>query len=96
MKIRLKPPQEMVFRRPRPNRVLVASHGFGKTDLALVELCRAARGKGRQVWYMAPSKPAKRVATSRREQLTRPRAAIPAVPDFVVAPPNKQRGPKCE
>ena len=93
MKIRLKPPQEMVFRRPRPNRVLVASHGFGKTDLALVELCRAARGKGRQVWYMAPSMQAKRVASSRREQLTRPYwAAIPAVPDFVVAPPNKLKG----
>lgn len=97
MKIRLKPPQEMVFRRPRPNRVLVAGHRLGKTHLALVELCRAARGRERQVWYMAPSKPAKRVATSRREQLTRPYwAAIPAVPDFVVAPPNKPRGPKCE
>ena len=89
MKIRWKPPLETVFRRPRPNRVLVASHGFGKTDLALVELCRAARGKGRQVWYMAPSKPAKLGASSRMEQLTRPYwAAIPAVPDFVVAPPN--------
>jgi len=83
MKIRLKPP-EMVFQRPRPNRVLVAGHRLGKTHLALVEFCRAARGRGRQAWYVVPtSQPAKRVASSRREQPTRPYwAAIPAVPDL--------------
>ena len=84
MKIRWKAPPETVFRRPRPNRALVAGHRFGKTYLALVDLCRAARVKGRQAWYVAPtSKPAKRVASSRLEQLTRPYwAAIPAVPDL--------------
>src|SRR5260370_33412375 len=94
MKIRWKPPQEMVFRRPRPNRVLVAGHRFGKTHLALVELCRAARGRERQVWGMAPtSKPAKPVASSRLAQLTRPCwAANPARPDFVVSPPDKPAG----
>ena len=97
MKIRWKAPPETVFRRPRPNRALVAGHRFGKTYLALVDLCRAARGTGRQVWYMAPSMQAKRIASSRLEPLTRPYwAAIPAVPDFVVAPPNEPRGPKCE
>jgi hypothetical protein len=94
MKIRWKAPPETVFRRLRRNRVLVAGHRFGKTDLALVEFCHAARRRGCQAWYVAPtSKPAKRVASSRLEQLTRPYwAAIPAVLDFVVAPPNKPRG----
>jgi hypothetical protein len=93
MKIRLKPPPETVFRRLLRHRLLVAGHRFGKTALALVALCRAARGRGRLVWYMAPRKQAKRVASSRLEQFTRPYwAAIPAGPDFVVAPPNKPRG----
>jgi hypothetical protein len=40
--IRLKPPQWTVFRSDARFRVLVAGRRFGKTYLALTELCQAA------------------------------------------------------
>jgi hypothetical protein len=53
--------------------VLVAGRRFGKTFLALVELCRAAWGAGRTVWYVAPTyRQAKRIAWKQLKQLTRP------------------------
>jgi hypothetical protein len=51
----------------------VAGRRFGKTHLALVELLRAAWGKGRTAWYIAPSyRQAKRIAWDRLKQLTEP------------------------
>jgi len=94
MKFRLKAPQEKRFFGARDAigcwSLVIVSARLIWLSLSFVVL---PGGKGRQVWYMATSMQAKRVASSRREQLTRPYwAAIPAVPDFVVAPPNKARG----
>src|SRR3954452_4738763 len=61
--IRLKAPQREVFLSPHRFRVLVAGRRFGKTYLANVELLRAASGRGRTVWYLAPTyRQAKRIA----------------------------------
>src|SRR6202030_2741893 len=73
MNIRLKPPQWKVFRCPERFRVLVAGRRFGKTYLALVELCRAAWAPGRLVWYVGPSiKQSKRIIWKALKKLTRP------------------------
>jgi Terminase large subunit, T4likevirus-type, N-terminal len=73
MNIELRIPQCEVFRSERRFRVLVAGRRFGKTYLALVELCRAAWGRGRTVWYVAPTyKQAKRVAWRPLKEMTRP------------------------
>jgi len=73
VKVRLKPPQWQVFRCAERFRVLVAGRRFGKTYLALNELCRAAWGAGRLAWYVAPTyKQAKRIAWKPLKQLTRP------------------------
>ncbi len=62
-----------VFRCPRRFRVLVAGRRFGKTQLALVELLRAAAEPQRSVWYVAPTyRQAKRIAWNRLKELTRP------------------------
>lgn len=62
-----------VFRCEKRFRVLVAGRRFGKTQLALVELLRAACGEGRMAWYVAPSyRQAKQIAWSRLKQVTRP------------------------
>ena len=53
--IRLKPPQWTVFRSDARFRVLVAGRRFGKTFLALTELCQAAWKPGRLAWYVAPT-----------------------------------------
>src|SRR6266853_6968658 len=72
MNIRLKPPQWKVFRCPERFRVLVAGRRFGKTFLALVELCQAAWAPGRKVWYVAPTyKQAKRIAWKTLKQMTK-------------------------
>src|SRR5258706_9980284 len=72
MNIRLKPPQWKVFRCPERFRVLVAGRRFGKTFLALVELCQAAWAPGRKVWYVAPTyKQAKRIAWKNLKQMTK-------------------------
>jgi hypothetical protein len=69
----LKPPQWTVFRSDQRFRVVVAGRRFGKRYLALVELCRAAWGPGRLVWYVAPTyKQAKRIAWKPFKQMTRP------------------------
>ena len=71
--IRLKPPQWMVFNCGSRFRILVAGRRFGKTYLALVELCRSAWGSGRIAWYVAPTyKQAKRIAWNPLKQMTRP------------------------
>jgi len=55
MKIFLKPPQWDVFLCDQRFRVLVAGRRFGKTYLAMVELCRAASTPGHLVWYVGPT-----------------------------------------
>jgi hypothetical protein len=71
--IRLKTPQREVFLSPHRFRVLVAGRRFGKTYLANVELLRAASGRGRTAWYVAPTyRQAKRIAWNRLKELTRP------------------------
>ncbi len=55
MKVLLKRPQWTVFSCDQRFRVPVAGRRFGKTFLALVELCRAAWGPGRLAWYVAPT-----------------------------------------
>ena len=71
--IHLKGPQWTVFCCDQRFRVVVAGRRFGKTFLALVELCQAAWGAGKLVWYVAPTyKQAKRVAWKPLKQMTRP------------------------
>src|SRR5580692_2936254 len=71
--IRLKPPQWTVFNCDSRFRILVAGRRFGKTYLALVELCRSAWAPGRLVWYVAPTyKQAKRIVWNPLKQMTRP------------------------
>jgi hypothetical protein len=71
--IRLKDPQWTVFNCDSRFRILVAGRRFGKTYLALVELCRSAWAQGRLVWYVAPTyKQAKRIAWNPLKQMTRP------------------------
>lgn len=71
--IRLKSPQWTVFQCDQRFRVLVAGRRFGKTFLALVELCRAAWGPGRLAWYVAPTyKQAKRITWKTLKKITQP------------------------
>jgi hypothetical protein len=71
--VRLKPPQWTVFNDRSRFRILVAGRRFGKTYLALVELCRSAWSAGRLAWYVAPTyKQAKRIAWVPLKQMTRP------------------------
>ena len=74
LEIGLRRAQMEVFRSRARFRVLVAGRRFGKTELALVEMLRAAAaGKNRKVWYVAPSaRQAKRIAWRRLKELTRP------------------------
>ena len=70
--LELKPAQWDVFLSDARFRVLVAGRRFGKTFLALAELCQAAWKPGRLVWYVAPTyKQAKRIAWSALKQMTR-------------------------
>src|SRR5437660_12240584 len=69
--IRLKRAQWKVFRCDQRFRVLVAGRRFGKTFLALTELCQAAWGPDRTAWYVAPTyRQAKRVAWKPLKQMT--------------------------
>jgi hypothetical protein len=71
--IRLKPPQFTVFTDPARFRMLVAGRRFGKTYLALVELCQAAWKPGSVAWYVGPTnKQAKRIAWKPLKEMTRP------------------------
>ena len=73
MKTVLKRPQWAVFRCAKRFRVLVAGRRLGKTFLALTELIRAAWGRGRKAWYVAPTyRQAKRVAWNPLKQMTKP------------------------
>jgi len=72
MKILLKDPQWTVFDSDQRFRVLVAGRRFGKTYLALVELCRAASVRDHLAWYVAPTyKQAKRIAWKTLKQMTK-------------------------
>jgi Terminase large subunit, T4likevirus-type, N-terminal len=72
MNVRLRDAQWRVFRHVARFRVLAAGRRFGKTYLALTELCRAAWGPGRTVWYVAPTyKQAKRITWAPLKQMTR-------------------------
>jgi hypothetical protein len=72
MKILLKDPQWTVFGCDQRFRVLVAGRRFGKTYLALVELCQAASVRGCLAWYVAPTyKQAKRIAWKTLKQMTK-------------------------
>jgi hypothetical protein len=71
--VRLKPLQWDVFTSRARFRVLAAGRRFGKTYLAIIELCRAAWKPGSLVWYVAPSyKQAKRIAWKLLKEITRP------------------------
>jgi len=71
--IRLKPPQWKAFSSDSRFRILVAGRRFGKTYLAMVELCRSAWGRDKLAWYVAPSyKQAKRIVWKPLKQMTRP------------------------
>ena len=72
MNLFLRPPQWKVFRSDRRFRVLAAGRRFGKTYLALTELCQAAWGQQRLAWYVAPTyRQAKRIAWKPLKQITR-------------------------
>src|SRR6266853_623745 len=71
MNVRLRKAQWRVFGHVARFRVLAAGRRFGKTYLALTELCRAAWSPGRKVWYVAPTyKQAKRIAWKNLKQMT--------------------------
>jgi hypothetical protein len=73
MRVVLKRSQGEVFRCTERFRVLAAGRRFGKTYLALVELCRAAWGEGRLAWYVTTTdKQAKRIAWKPLKEMTRP------------------------
>jgi Terminase large subunit, T4likevirus-type, N-terminal/Terminase RNaseH-like domain len=86
MKVTLKAPQLKVFRNPRRFRVLAAGRRFGKTYLALTELCRAAWGPNRLAWYVAPTyRQAKRIAWKPLKQMTQEYwASIPNETDLSI------------
>jgi hypothetical protein len=73
LNLRLHSRQYHVFQSPKRFRVLVAGRRFGKTELALAELFRAARTTPNStVWYVAPSeKLAKRIVWHRLKNITR-------------------------
>jgi hypothetical protein len=69
----LKPPQSQVFGSCARFRVLAAGRRFGKTYLAMVELCQAAWKPGTLVWYVAPTyKQAKRIVWAPLKKMTKP------------------------
>lgn len=73
MNVALKLLQWTVFLSNQRFRVLVAGRRWGKTFLALIELCHAAWGPGRIAWYVAPTyKQAKRIAWKPLKQITKP------------------------
>jgi hypothetical protein len=63
--------QSQVYQNPARFRVLVAGRRFGKTQLAFIELLRAAwQAPARSAWYVAPSyRQAKRIAWKRLKDL---------------------------
>lgn len=51
----LSKPQETIVTSPQRFKVVVAGRRFGKTHLAIRELCRHAKEPDRTVWYVAPT-----------------------------------------
>ena len=51
----LSKPQQTITLDPRRFRVVIAGRRFGKTHLAIRELCWHARQPGKDVWYVAPT-----------------------------------------
>jgi len=86
MNVRLKRLQWTVFLCNQRFRALVAGRRWGKTFLALTELCQAAWGPGRIAWYVAPTyKQAKRIAWKPLKQMTKPYwAAKPNETDLTI------------
>ena len=59
-------------------RVVVAGRRFGKTELALAEMLRAALGEKKIVWYVGPNgHQSKPLIWDRLKELTRPYWAKP-------------------
>lgn len=48
-------PQQTIVQAPQRWKVVVAGRRFGKTHLAIRELCRHAKDTDKTVWYVAPS-----------------------------------------
>jgi len=79
VKVRIRHLQGQVLRSDRRFRVLVAGRRFGKTNIALLEMFRAAGHEDRTSWYVAPTyRQAKHVAWKRLKQLVRPCGRIRA------------------
>jgi hypothetical protein len=73
MNVVLKLPQKKVFLCTERFRVLVAGRRFGKTYLALTELCRAAWGPCRLAWYVTPTyRMGKSICWKPLKEMTRP------------------------
>ncbi len=51
----LSQPQQAIVNAPQRFKVVIAGRRFGKTHLAIRELCRHARDPDRTVWYVAPT-----------------------------------------
>ena len=61
--MKLSEPQQVVAKDTSRFRVLVTGRRFGKTTLAIRELCYVARIPNRVCWYVAPSyRQAKQIA----------------------------------
>jgi hypothetical protein len=48
-------PQQLIVETPQRFKVVIAGRRFGKTHLAIRELCKHARDPDREVWYCAPT-----------------------------------------
>ena len=53
--MQLSPPQQTIADDPHRFKVVVAGRRFGKTHLAINQLCYHARTPEREVWYCAPT-----------------------------------------
>ena len=72
-KLGLRTNQMTVFHNPARFRVVVAGRRFGKTQLSLIEMMRAAQEQNRRVWYIGPSyDQAKRILWDRIKAITKP------------------------
>ncbi|MGA2099398.1 MAG: terminase family protein, partial [Candidatus Acidiferrum sp.] len=82
----LREKQMLVYKYPARFRVVVAGRRFGKTQLALAEMLRAATVSDSFVWYIGPSYPqAKRIVWDRLKDYTRPHlVARPSETDLSV------------
>jgi hypothetical protein len=73
LKLCLNERQYQVLNSPKRFRVLVAGRRFGKTELALAELLRAAQQPNQLIWYVGPTAGlAKDIVWRRLKSITRP------------------------